>query len=514
MASGLKAIPIQIPTLGLLKAMNREQVGPEGLTDSENWILRDRDFRVRPGLTPFGNSVLQRPNGIVHYDHGDGSLRTVMSTINQWRNFNYSTHLWTIIGATLTSTTEQQVFRVIAQSGATYLIGTNWKDPPKKWDGTAATYSDIGGSPPIARTMLILNSRVILANLRTGINPSPVSVDWGNFNNFDAGWNQQGTLLADTPGEIVIGEEMGNSAGALIKTDAAYRATAQTGTVPFRFDYVPVPQDGGAAASLGYCRPGGGNTIVYLALDGSLKAFDLNSVTDLGSEHARVHIQETMDFTTIGRSWMAYDPATSEIFVVYPGKGGSGEPDNGIVLKKGGAFYPIRWGGRKFTAGACIRMSNPLRLDELTVPLGTITKTLAELGLGNTVRDILGGESTGQAYSFIGDDDAGTPIAFQLETGLSPLGDGSTFKSVNSVEHRFGLTTTSQPVNVQIGSSKHGEDRTLSGPQTIDLAEPITKVTGHRVTSKYLSMRFTGSATKPVIWRGSYVSAAERGSWR
>ncbi len=510
-------IPIPIPSLGLLSAFDRERVGPEGLSECENWILRDRDFRVRNGLTTFGDSLGVRPTGFIHYDHSDGQLRIVGATIRGWKTFNFTTRTWTsITGTALTASTEQQVFRVFQKSGATYLLGVNNKDTPKKWDGVAAGYSDIGGSPPVARCMMILNNHVMLGNLKTGSVISPVATDVSTFNDFDTGWgNIQVALHADTPGEIVIMEEMGNLVGAIIKTDAAHRATAQGGVDPFRFDYVAVPKDEGAAATLAYVKLGDGS-IIYLALNGKLKQFNGSFVTDFGSDHARVYLGDTIDLTSIGRAWMAYDATYREILVVYPQRGGSGEPDKGLIIKEqSGAILPMKWGTRKFTAGDFVRLIKPLTLGDLTVPLGTITKTLGELGQGDVNRVVLSGEPSGQCHSFTGTSDNGDPIAFIAETGLTPLNGGANMATVNSIESRFNKTAMSQSITVRIGTSKSGEARTLAAnSDVIDIGVRGPYISGHRVTSKFLSMRFEGSSTQPVTWHGSYVDVAQRGRWR
>ena len=509
-------IAIPIPVMGLLSAIDRERIPAEGLSECENFILRDRDFRVRDGLTLFGNSLGGRPSGFIHYDHSDGQLRLVGATTTGWKSFNFATQTWTAItGTALTASTEQQVFRVFQKSGGTFLLGVNAKDNPKKWDGVTPGYSDIGGSPPIARCMMILNNHVILGNLKTGSVISPVATDVSNFNDFDTGWGSvQVALHADTSGEIVFMEEMGNLIGVIVKSDAVYKATAQGGSEPFRFDYVAVPKDEGAASTLGYVRLGDGS-IVYLSLNGKLKRYDLASVSDFGGDNARVYLSETIDFSAIGRSWMAYDSTFREILIVYPGRGGSGEPDKGLIIKEQtGAILPVKWGVRKFTAGAYIRSVVRLTLGDLLNPLATTTKTFAELGQGDAKRQILAGDIAGQAFTFAGETDNGTPIDFLAETGLTPLSGGTNLTTVNSIEHRFQKAPSPQNVTVKIGFSKSGETRVLSNGSTIDIGQPGSYFTGHRVTSKYLSMRLEGSAQKAVIWRGSFVDAAQRGRWR
>lgn len=510
-------IPIPIPTLGLIKSVDRESVPPSALAEAENWIYRDRHFRVRNGLTALGsNTVSGRPTGIIHYDHSDGALRTVLATATGWYNFNYGTRAWTLLtGTALTATTQQQAFRIFHKGtpSVSYLLGVNGKDAPKKWDGNSAGYSDIAGSPPIARAMLILNNQLILGNLTSGVNISPVGVDWSAFGDFDSGWGAQATNLRDTPGPIVFGEEMGNEHGALVKTDAAYRAIAQAGTVPFRFDWVKVPKDGGAAANQGKCVIGDGR-LVWLALNATLKVFDLNTVADFGSDSARVHLQDTIDSSLIGRSWMSYDSSTSEVLIVYASKGGSGDPDTGLIISKNGSIYPMRWAGRKFSTGSYARITRATTIGDLKVNIGSIQKTLGELGISSVVRETIAADTNGQAVYFSGNDDLGSPISGVAETGLASLGSGSDFKTIKSISHRFNKPTDSQVVKVRVGFSRDGEDRTLEAGEDIDIASGETHVTGHRTTSRYLSMRMEVNASKPVIYRGSFVDAAPRGRWR
>ena len=510
-------IPIPVPRLGLLSAIDAESVPAEGLSQCENWIFRDRNFRVRNGLTAFGDSLGARPTGFIHYDHSDGQLRAVGATIAGWKVFNFTSRTWTAInGTALSASTEQQVFRVFQKSGSTLLLGVNNKDTPKKWDGVSDSYSDIGGTPPIARCMMVLNNHVMLGNLKTGSTISPIATDVSAFNDPDTGWGSiQVALHADTSGEIVIMQEMGNLVGAIIKTDAIHRATAQGGVDPFRFDYVSVPKDEGAAATLAYVVLSD-SSIVYLSLNGKLKRYDLTAVTDFGGDNARVYLGDTIDFTSIGRSWMAYDSQYREILIVYPQRGGSGEPDRGLIVKEStGAIFPIKWGTREFSAGAFMRVVAPLTLGDLRgVALGSITKTLGELGQGDAQRVIVSAESNGQAHTFSGTSDNGTPIDILAETGLTPLNGGANLATVNSIEHRFERTAQSQPLTVKIGVSKAGEQRTLATSDVIDIGEPGPYYSGHRVTSKYLSMRLEGSASKSVVWKGSFVDAAQRGRWR
>jgi hypothetical protein len=67
---------------------------------------------------------------------------------------------------TTTTYTDFPVFRVFTKSGTSYLVVVNGTGAtPKKWDGSAGSISDVGGSPGGARAMAILANRMILGTL-------------------------------------------------------------------------------------------------------------------------------------------------------------------------------------------------------------------------------------------------------------------------------------------------------------------------------------------------------------
>src|SRR5262247_1187140 len=152
-----------MPTQGVRPDLDPVEVPPEALRDAENWMRRDGRFRVRPGFVPFASSVGQRPTAMIQYLHHDLSARYVMGTVSSWWRYNTATNAWADVsgGFALTaSPTQQQVFRTFSQAGTTHLLGVNNKDAPKKWDGSGA-YADIGGSPPVARCMMVVGDRVV-----------------------------------------------------------------------------------------------------------------------------------------------------------------------------------------------------------------------------------------------------------------------------------------------------------------------------------------------------------------
>jgi hypothetical protein len=495
---------------GLMSSLDPEMVPPDGCVEVENWIPRDGEFTTRPGLVVTGQDVNQRPAGFHQYDHDDGAIRTVMGTDDSWWRFDLGTGLWVDLSAALTATVEQIVFRSFPKSGVTWLLGCNGKDVPKKWDGTSASVADIGGSPPISRCMMKLFDRIILGNLKSGANAHPAAVDVSANKDFDTGY---GTIqfgpLQDCDGEIVVMEDFGANVGAIYASDGVHIAIAEGGSTPFRFELKQrLARDQGPAATLALTKTGGG-LHVWLAKDATMKSFNLNSVGDWGSADLASYLKRTINLTSIGRSWLDYDSVNQEVLIVFPEKGNS-EPSAAVIVKeRGGAFWPVRWAEKNLTAGRFVKIDRALRLSDLTVPLSTITQPLNELTA--VTRHFLFGEKGGQVYEGDGEADQGQPIAAFVETGLSDLGEPTRNKTISSIQHRFQKIPWIQQVSIRIGRSRSGEIRELSNPKIINIGLPGPYSTGHRVSSKYVSMRMELQATGKVVWRGSFVESHPRG---
>jgi hypothetical protein len=207
MPSILPAAGLPLPVQGVRPDIDPYDLDPTALRDAENWILRDGVFSIRPGYTEvaLGNEPAGRILGFAEYIHNDGSRKLVAGTATGWYVHDVAGNEWDdITGTALTGgVSDFVVFRVFDKAGVKYLLGTNGANTMKKWNGTAATYSDVAGAPPRARCMAISNDRIVLFNLKSGATISGSAYDVSANKDFDAGWGVTLTgILADTPGEI------------------------------------------------------------------------------------------------------------------------------------------------------------------------------------------------------------------------------------------------------------------------------------------------------------------------
>jgi hypothetical protein len=491
-------------------------IPPDACREVENWVHRDNEFRIRDGLTTFADDINQRPSGVISFELANGARRTVMATDVSWWAYDEATNTWTDLanGALSAGVGDQQVFRAFEQSGTTMLLGTNGADNPKKWNGSALSnnYDDIGGSPPKARCMMILADRILLGNLKTGGTVSPLAVDVSARLNFETGWQTFIALLADTSGPIVAMRELSNFVGLIYKTDAIYRAIFQVGTNPFRYEVaVTFHESEGPASTLAIITLGDGSH-AYLSRGAEIKRYaGTGPLQSMGSRDLAKHIGATANIANLGRAWGTYDADNEELLFVYPEKGNS-EPNIGVIIKeRTGAFWPVRWPGKSMTSGGFVTIGRGLRIGDLTMPIGSITQTIGELGSAGLTRRVLLCEAGGQSYEAVGTNDAGSGIPFVLETGLNNLGNGIKNKTVKRLDHRFQTITASQEITVKIGKSKTGETRTLSNGKTINISAKGPYKTGFRETSRYFSVRLEGTANHRITWKGSFARAVERG---
>jgi hypothetical protein len=484
----------------------------DGLSDAENVLIRDGKFIVRPGVTAYGDDINERPLGYIQYFNNAGTVITVMGTDLGWHKLDSATDTWTDITEALNPLTggalDPHIFRIFQKAGATWLLGTNGADAPKKWDSVAATYVDMGGSPPRARCMEMTFERLILGNLLSGGTISPVAVDVSAFQDFDSGWGAtQTALLADTPGEIMSMNNLGLFQTAIYKKDAIYLAIAQGATDPFRFELKVAPVAGPASYRSVVPLPDG--TQIYLAEDGDIKLFDGISVRSYLGRGAQDFITGSMNVSTIRRAFGFLDTERGEAVFMYPEQTET-EASVGIVINlRTRAFWPLRWSALEFSAGIKLALDTGATIGELSGTIGGLAATIGEFA-SSTPRRFLG-QIGGQTYQDTGDDDAGTAIPFHAESGLFNLGSSLRRKTVHEVHYRFVQTAAAQNIDARLGYSDHGEARTLETAQTLALNTAGPYKSSHRRTARLVSQRLEGSASQPIQIREINVIASLRG---
>lgn len=509
---------IPLPSAGVHAEMNQNELPPNALHDSENWIFRDGRMRTRRGFLSIGDVIDGRPNGTVGYIDGTGEPVLAVATTDEVYVFDDATQDWIALSASFSGadSSSHTVFRVFQLGGPSGPVTTfyahNGSDPGVKWQLGDAAVSAQGGNAPAAKAMMILADRMILGNLSdatgyTGaLGPQVVAVS--DSQDPESGWNTVLiNQLSDTPGAIVAMQESGNLQGTIYKTDAVYGVTASESAVPFTFDLKkagvsgPVSQRAVVAGSDGLQY--------YLARDGNVMVYDGIEPRPLG-RHIQRYVLDTWDVNVFHKAFCLYDDENREFVAYYCGIGAD-EPNRAIKVRLDDtSLWPMRWATQRWTAaikallpgGTTIGDLNPETIFDLTLTLGEYDS------LGQSFLQF---EKEGQGYREEGSLDNAAPITAYFETGTSGLNDPMRFKSVRFIDHRFATCEEEQELNIALTRSNYGENVTYDSSRTLHLDRGGPYRTHHRYPGRKYGLRATASVVSEIEWQGSTVVYAVQG---
>jgi hypothetical protein len=485
-----------------MKHLNELEVPPDGLIDGINWFNRYGRFKTRPGLTAFADDIDERPMGFWLYNHEDENNRLVMGTKVGWHHYDAVTGLWVDItgGSALTGgDASQVVFRTFPKGGDTYLISCNGNDSPKQWDGLAATYSNVGGSPPAtARAMAVSGKRLLLA---TGYN-----IKVSTLGDFDTGWGfELDVNLYDTPGDIVCLMERGNLATVVYKETSIWNAFAQEELVaPFRFE-VAVASVPGPVSPLAVVPIEDGSHC-YMAENGAVYRFDGVNAMSLG-EHIQAAVWKAMDLDKIDQAWGVYDSYSNELWFFFVPTGASDINYALMISFPDMACHAARYHNHYLSAGIKTNIETSTPLGEVPGVLGDQDLELGDFSLVSGA--LIFGEIGGQVYKSSGDDDDGEAINHSFETGLDL--DPGIYLTLNEIYVDMETPASDQEITVTPTHSDHGERPVGEQPKVVQLKTTGVKRSQHRITARRHGIQLSGSNTEQLEYAGARYHAAPRG---
>ena len=473
-----------------------------------NWLKREGGLAVRSGYAPVGSSLGETACGVAQYDHHSGHKYTVIGTATKWWRWNLGTLGWdNITGTPLTGNEDtHQMFRVFYKSNKAYLVGVNGHaDAPMKWDGDAATYSAVGGTPPKAKCLAINNNRLLLGNTYT-TQANIHQIDVSGFNDFETGWGTVQTAnLMDTPGEIVEMRELGNLETAIYKSDSIYVAAAQADLSPYFFELRAPFIQGPASPRLVISLP---SFHIFMSRSGGLWQFDGVHVTPL-PEQLKQHIVDTADLGTLAKAHGWYDGINEEVWIIYCGRG-SDAPNLGLVISLPDyTGWPIEFTNFRPVAGIGAELDTGVMIGDMVEKLSFYTGALKTLAHTYFRTAIVG--HTGTVLEESGSTDNGDPIPVELETGMQSPGDPKSYFTISEVDALFSKAPASQNVEFQIGYSEDGSDPVYRSLGNVNIGNVGPYRLGSRITSRLFSAKLLASATQPIKWRGVIISGAVRG---
>ena len=348
-----KVIPIPVPVGGERGDLAPYEIPPNAMRKCQNMIRSDTGTLIlRPGYkVTSGTQPGTRIMGLYYFRTASETEKSVAMTQTGWWQHD-GTNWVDISGTALAgSTTQVGRFAVFPQSGTYRLIGVNGQGADNYWDGAAATYSALGGSPSVAVDVKVSANRVLLL-----VKPNTVQIS--EFNNSDS-WPLS-TTLPDS-GDIMIGmERLGRAAVGIVGDSSQWVGRAQTGSFPFRFERVDEKPGTLSAATM----LSDGLAIYYLGEDGIIYRFD-NVGVSIASEAMKRFVIENLDYTNRGMSHGFYNRTYRVLVWLFPSVG-SGSPDKGVYYDlRTGAMGRVVFGGT-ITASASWKTVTTLTWEDLS----------------------------------------------------------------------------------------------------------------------------------------------------
>jgi hypothetical protein len=461
--------------------------------------------------------------GFYQYDYLAGASRSenviIAGTNKGWWQYNIGTSQWDDITPSTTpldAGDEHVIFRAYDYDQKTYILGCNGATAQSeqicKYDGTG-TYEVIEDAPK-ARCIAVAGTRLIAGNCVSSGDYYPTAVFYsktildGHFDTWGAG---DIIRLADTAGEIVAMEEMGNLMVAVYKTDSIYILAVQSGIYPFRPDLratgIAGPVSPAAVTALN------NNSHAYLGRDAQVYLFDGSQPRALGP-HIQTYLRNTLDLDEAERAFLAWDKYNQELWVVYPAKGTFGAIRRALVIqmRQGFPCWPMVWRSNfNFSAGISFVLESAIRMGDILDPMGDITSAMGDLKTAQRV--VLFGGIDGEIYYLNGVKDLEEAIQCRYTFGISDFGVHREV-TIKEIEHYFQRTNLSQDVTFSLIPIKSGEvPGTVMARQdkSFDISEDRPYITEHRYTSPKFNCEYSISANNKIDASGADIAFAVRG---
>lgn len=172
---GAQALVVRAPVGGLHTAIGPLDIDPTEATAMLNMRPYKSHIQVRQRTRQIGTDLDGPVMGLATFHRADGISIPVAWTTTTMYEWDPVTSDWAALTGTLTGSDSDLIAWVVINN---LLVFTNGVDNVKKWDGTAAGFSDLGGSPPKAKYLAAWADRLFLGFLNSGAIDLPQSIAW------------------------------------------------------------------------------------------------------------------------------------------------------------------------------------------------------------------------------------------------------------------------------------------------------------------------------------------------
>ena len=442
-------VEFQVPSLGERNDIADHELPIQGLRNSQNFIRSDKGrLSIRPGYKLLGTT---QPGGRIM---GVSGFRTAASVdkqvaANTTGVWVYDGTNWTDItlgGSALSGgNTDHVRFTIMGVSGTYKAIITNGVNTPKIWNGAAATYSNLGGTPGVSIVSAVVANRLLLLQ-------SPDIVKVSEFNDPETYPTGSGftSRLIDS-GDLMIGmDRLNRTSAAILGEESQWVARAQSGSNPFRFERIDDKSGPMSCA----CVVRYGNAVYWLADDFNCYRFDGVNCQAIGWA-MKPYVRSNVSVENKKMSHGCYHDAIGKIFWHFPAAGTDG-PGLGIFLDmRTGEMGRLSY-GRLITASGRVRVIISVRWDDLTGTWEALPDTYPtwdSFGSSASERRTLFGSSAGNVYSSnVGDgSDGGSAIEGIFEVPLKAYSGWSMNTVPDTFETFFRKSANSTTIETAIG---------------------------------------------------------------
>ncbi len=156
-----------------------EHMNP-GTLIAENVIPQIKSYRGLNSLASFSNALSLVCLGTFWAQDDSNAIFNFAGDTNSLYNLDSGTTWLDISGASAPFTADNWEFTKFGEN----IIAVNDVDVLQKYEmGVDAVFSDLAGSPPIAKRIATVRDFVMLGDIQTGVGAGPSNVQWSGYNN-------------------------------------------------------------------------------------------------------------------------------------------------------------------------------------------------------------------------------------------------------------------------------------------------------------------------------------------
>jgi hypothetical protein len=340
-----------------------------GATDVKNVLpITSNSYGPFAALKDVSNALPERPLGAAAFKTNAGGTYTFSGTSDNL--YILSGQTWNEISKTTDVYATAEDFWQFTNYGDRAITVNGHTDAPQTFlMGTDTAWSDLGGSPPKARFIGVINNFVMLGNLNDatdGVKTNRVHwaaiddpTDWPTIASSDAAQKQSDRQDLPTGGAVmgVVGA-IGGADGAIICEDSIYRVVYEGPPSVFSFKEIERGRGTKSPRSIVNVGP----FVMYLGQDG-FYMFDGARSVPIGNQKVDKHFFSDVDSASLADVQGSADPINKIVFWAYPGQDSMNGIPNRIIFYN---WKLERWGTADIDCDLIFRDLSPsLTLENL-----------------------------------------------------------------------------------------------------------------------------------------------------